>query len=201
MRRHYQVAALLLVPAVFLVTGLLKGDAPAVRKSAPAVISPPDHGVLSTGSFYVICKGDAGDLTVDGAARPWAAFAEPLHVAHLRLTPGTHELAIGERKLTVCIADEGKAGPAGRDAYYVHAILACGRCHETAQRDGRTEVKAQKAFSACLECHKSAEFEAKHSHPLEPLKHCAFCHAPHGSPRKGLLKAPVKKLCAECHES
>ena len=68
---------------------------------------------------------------------------------------------------------------------------------------GQSEVavEAPKPYTACLECHKPLEFEAVHSHPLEPLKHCGSCHHLHGSPVKGLLQAPVKKLCAGCHDS
>jgi len=205
MRTHCCAAALLLAPALFVVPGLLTADAPVPEKSRPAVISPPDHVVLSSGNFYVICKGNAGELMVDGAARPWAAFAEPLHAAGLRLAAGTHEIQIGDRKVAVCVAGDGDPRPAGWGIYRLHPIGtgadACGRCHETAQRDGLTQLQESKGFAVCLECHKPTEFEAKHAHPLDPLKHCASCHALHGSSRKGFLKAPVKKLCGECHES
>ena len=78
---------------------------------------------------------------------------------------------------------------------------ACGRCHETAVREGRTAVGPVKSSDVCLECHRAAQFEAKHSHPLEPLRHCGSCHAPHGTSFKGLLRAPAKTLCAACHDS
>ena len=58
-----------------------------------------------------------------------------------------------------------------------------------------------KDYTACFECHGAVEFDVTHSHPLEPLEHCPMCHALHGSSREGLLKAPVKQLCADCHES
>jgi predicted CXXCH cytochrome family protein len=200
MTKHLRAGALLLGPALFAVPGLLTADPPAA-----AVIAPPDHAALSSGNFYVICRGGAGGLTVDGAPRAWGQFAGPLHAARLRLEPGAHELRVGNRKVAVYVTAAGKEAPAGWEAYRLHPIEAgadaCARCHETARRDGLTEVGAVKAFSACLECHKPAEFEAKHSHPLDPLRHCGSCHAPHGSPRKGLLRAPAKKLCAECHES
>jgi predicted CXXCH cytochrome family protein len=54
---------------------------------------------------------------------------------------------------------------------------------------------------ACLACHATADLEAGHSHPLEPIKHCERCHALHGSARKGLLKAPAKQLWDEYHKS
>jgi predicted CXXCH cytochrome family protein len=200
MTKHLRAGALLLVAALFVVPGLRSADPPA-----PTVLAPPDHAVLSLGNFHVICQGDAGGLTVDGAPRAWGAFAEPLHVAQLRLESGKHEVGIGDRKRAVWVRAEGKEAPAGWEAYRLHPIGAgtdaCAACHETSRRDGRTAVGAVRALSACLECHKPAEFETKHSHPLDPLRHCGSCHAPHGSPRKGLLKAPVKKLCADCHDS
>jgi predicted CXXCH cytochrome family protein len=198
MSKH--VAANALLPAVlFVISGIWTAD-----PSSSAIVAPPDHAILSSGNCYVICKGDAGGLTIDGAPRAREPFAAPLHAARFRLRPGKHEVGIGDRKLAVWVASEGKEAPAGWKAYRLHPIGAgtdaCARCHETARRDGRTEVGAVRGLSSCLECHKPAEFETKHSHPLDPLRHCGSCHAPHGSPYKGLLKAPVKKLCAECHD-
>jgi len=199
MRKYAGASALLPAAAYLVISGVLTADPPAV-----AILAPPDHAILASGNCYVICKGDAGGLTIDGIPHSWDPFAVPLHAARLRLGPGKHEVGIGDRKQAVWVASEGKEAPAGWEAYRLHPIGAgtdaCARCHETARRDGRTEVRAVRAFSSCLECHKPAEFETKHSHPLDPLRHCGSCHAPHGSPFKGLLKAPVKKLCAECHE-
>jgi predicted CXXCH cytochrome family protein len=204
MTTRFPARALCLAAALLVFAGSLPGD-PAAAPAPVPLVSPRERAFLCSGELYVICKGDTGDLAVDGAARPWGAFAEPLHVARLRLAPGAHELRVGGRKVAVCIAEEGQKAPAGWEAYRLHPIEAgadaCARCHETGRREGRTEVKAAKPSTACLECHNGAEFEAKHSHPLDPLKHCASCHAPHGSPNQGLLKGPVKKLCAECHES
>ena len=58
-----------------------------------------------------------------------------------------------------------------------------------------------KDYKACFVCHPPVEFEAIHSHPLEPIEHCQDCHTLHSSSREGLLKAPVKKLCMECHDA
>jgi predicted CXXCH cytochrome family protein len=175
--------------------------APAAGPTPVRVISPPPNTVLPSDRCYIICKGPA-DLAVDGRPEPWAPFAEPLHVARLRLEPGRHELRIGDR--TVAVWVEGGRAPDGWTARQ-HPLGAgadaCGRCHETAVREGRTAVGPVKSSDVCLECHRAAQFEAKHSHPLEPLRHCGSCHAPHGTSFKGLLRAPAKTLCAACHDS
>ena len=136
-------------------------------------------------------------------AAPWGAFAEPLKVAHVRLDPGQHEIRIGDRKLTVRIGGKGESE--GWETYSMHPTAArgigCGNCHQTSERGGQTVIEAPKPFSNCMECHKATAFEAAHSHPLDPLKSCGSCHHLHGAPGKSLLKAPVKKLCADCHES
>jgi predicted CXXCH cytochrome family protein len=206
MRKCFWAGTLLLVPALFLVGRQMPAEAPAPVKSAPVVIAPPQRAFLTAADFYVICKDGTAKLAVDGAARAWGPYAEPLRVARLRLGPGTHEVRIGSRTITVRIAKKTETTPsAGWSAYHLHPIeagaRACAGCHETGQRGGLTEVGTARPFSACQECHKPAQFEVKHSHPLEPLKHCGSCHAVHGSAHKGLLRAPVKKLCAECHDS
>ncbi len=58
-----------------------------------------------------------------------------------------------------------------------------------------------KSYKACFECHPAVEFEVVHSHPLEPIEHCQMCHGLHASKEEALLKAPVKELCADCHDS
>jgi predicted CXXCH cytochrome family protein len=188
--------------SVILVSLLLFTLAPRAAGPPPIqVISPPANAVLSSGRFYIICKGGPADLVVDGRPQPWGAFAKPVLAAKLQLTPGRHELSIGERSVSVWV--EGTPSPEGWSAAGVHSIGAdaCASCHETTRRDGLTAVGRVKSSSACLECHRPAEFEAKHAHPLKPLEHCGSCHTPHGSPYKGLLREPAKKLCAACHDS
>ncbi len=175
------------------------------------MIAPRGKAVLASGDFYVICRGGQPDLAIDGIGRSWDPFADPLKVARLHLEPGQHEIRIGDRKIAVRVG--GKGGADGWETYAMHPIAkrgnACGNCHQTSERrtahgvSGQSEVavEAPKPYTACLECHKPLEFEAVHSHPLEPLKHCGSCHHLHGSPVKGLLQAPVKKLCAGCHDS
>jgi predicted CXXCH cytochrome family protein len=177
--------------------------APAAGPDPALVISPPGNAVLPAGPFYVICKGGPADLAVDGRRQAWGAFTGPVRAARLRLGPGHHEVRVGQR--TVALWVEGRPAPRDWAPVRLHPLGAgadaCAACHQASRRDGRTAVGPVKSFAACLECHKPAQFELKHAHPLEPLKHCGSCHAPHGAPHKGLLKAPAKQLCAACHDS
>jgi predicted CXXCH cytochrome family protein len=195
--RAYTLAAIPVGLLLFTVAPRAAGPTP-VR-----VISPPASAVLPSGHGYVICTGGPADLVVDGRPRPWGAFAGPVRAAKLRLAPGRHELRIGEWTVSVWVG--GDPPPQGGRTARVHPIGtgadACASCHETARRDGLTAVGHVKTFGACLECHRPAEFEAAHAHPLKPLEHCGSCHAPHGSPYRSLLKEPAKKLCAACHDS
>ncbi len=170
------------------------------------IVFPPDRAVLLAGTFNVIVKGGQGSLSVDGQPQPWDAFAPPLRVTRIGVTPGLHEIRIGDRKVafSVGLSEEEHDGPKDWPIYRFHGIPAfvrCSVCHETSQKDGLASVAGLKGAKACFACHKVAEFEARHSHTLKPLEHCQNCHALHGSARKSLLKAPVKKLCAACHDS
>ena len=168
------------------------------------VFSLPERGALISGEFVVIGKGKLGNLTVDGQKQSWGPVAEPVRAAFMKLNAGQHEIRVGDRKFDLFVSKDKKL-PTGWEAYHFHPIPAekdaCSVCHETVQRNGETVIGASKGYLACIGCHKSVEFELKHAHPLEPIKHCSSCHIPHGSTIKGSLKAPVKKLCAECHDT
>ena len=194
--------------SAFLVLGYVgvvtSGERPAVDDG---VLFPPDHAVLLSGSFDVICKADQDVLEVDGRPRAWESFEPPVRVAHVRLPPGVHELRIGDRQreLVVALNEDEHDGPQSWTIYRRHPMNAkeerCGDCHETGEQDEQIRVGELKSYKACLECHGEVEFEATLSHPLEPLEPCQMCHALHGSTRKALLKAPAKKLCDDCHDS
>ena len=175
--------------------------APAADPGPVEVISPPAGAVLPPAPFHVIARGGPADLLVDGKPQPWGPFAGPVRAARLRLDPGRHEIRVGPR--TVAVSVRGQESPG--EGVRLHPIAAgadgCGACHRTDRRDGLTVVGSLKSDGVCLDCHRPAQFELKHAHPLEPLRHCGTCHAPHGAPHRGLLRAPVKKLCAACHDS
>ena len=198
--------------ALVVLGGLMLGYAAAFSADEPEpvqddVLFPPDQAVLLSGSFDVIWKGEGGALEVDGRPREWEPFQPPLHVAHLRLSPGMHELRIGDRRrqLVVALNEEEHDGPDDWPQLRQHQMNTnenrCGDCHETSKQLDRTAVGELRSPHACLECHEPVDFEITHSHPLKPIEHCETCHALHGSPHKGLLKAPAKKLCADCHDS
>ena len=172
------------------------------------VISPPDHAVLMSGNFDVICKTDApADLEVNGKPQAWEPFEPPVRVARVRLGPGWHDLRIGGRRMGVVVAlnEETHDGPADWEMYRTHTMdhdaTRCGDCHETKRAGGRIAVGDLKDHKACFECHDSIDFDVAHSHPLEPFEPCEICHTMHGSTRKGLLNAPIKQLFYDCHES
>jgi predicted CXXCH cytochrome family protein len=200
-----------LLVSLFIALGLMGAALgvtlePHVAKGEIKVIFPPDRAALPCGEFDVIALAERATLEVDGRAQQWEAFAPPLRVAKVKLAPGQHELRIGTRQVKFAVNDKAEKtqNPPGWDLYRSHPIRdeqRCAACHRTSQRDGQTVVGEPHPTTSCLECHTTIDFEAKHSHPLEPLKPCSMCHALHGSPRPSLLKAPVKKLCAECHES
>jgi len=211
MKRYAGVGLGLLIGGI--VGGLLPGRAvtqtpqegPAAEKVK--VVFPPNHAVLLSGSFDVITKAGEGTLKVDGTPRQWGPFKPPIRVAPVGLDPGLHELKIGNRRLEVVVAlnAEEHDGPADWEVFERHSIGdgqdRCADCHKTERQDGQIAVGELMPYTACFGCHDSVEFDVTHSHPLEPLEHCQMCHALHGSSRKGLLKAPVKQLCDECHES
>jgi predicted CXXCH cytochrome family protein len=177
------------------------------REVEAKVIFPPTRSVLLSGSIHVIARAVEGELKVDGQPQPWEAFASPLRVAKLGLASGMHDVQIGKRKLRFVVgaSAEEHEGPKDWQVWHFHPIKTdakrCEACHETSQSDGKTAVGAVKPSKCCYDCHRPVDVEAKHAHPMKSLEDCQSCHALHGSNRKSSLKAPVKQLCSECHES
>lgn len=183
-------------------------EAAAAPKKVDGVelIYPPPNAVVLDGEFDVICKVEEGTLEVDGEQIPWEAFEPPLSVARVSLYSGRNAIRIGRREVEVFVGrtEDDPGGPDGWPLVHSHPIRRgkrCADCHETKEQDGRIAVGDLMSYEACFKCHEEVEFELTHSHPLEPIEHCQMCHSPHGSTRKSLLKAPVKKLCADCHDS
>jgi len=197
-------------------------EAEADKQSEPAeppnraqlkVLFPLDKGVLESGEIEVMAvsrppaNGAAKEprLEVDGERLPWKPYEPPAYVANLKLDPGEHAVTVGDQTLAVFVLEDGAEPPAGWCKLQSHYAddpdsRDCSVCHETASRDGRFAVGEWLGYTACSECHDSVEFAAAHSHTEQPLQQCGACHALHGSDRSGLLTAPARTLCAECHD-
>jgi len=181
---------------------------PAGDDAGVEVLYPPDKAVLPSGDFDVICRAEKARLHVDGESYPWEPFEPPVRVAHVSLYCGPNTLEIGRKRIEVFVA-ETAARPGGPDdwpIWHKHPISGsgeerCGKCHEMETLGDGVAVGRFAGYKACFECHKAVEFEAIHAHPLEPIEACQMCHALHAAREEVLLKAPAKKLCAECHES
>jgi predicted CXXCH cytochrome family protein len=172
------------------------------------LLYPPAGSVLPSGNFDVICRAPEGVLEVDGEVFRWEPFEPPLRVAHVSLYSGMNQLRIGRHQVDVFVARtaEEPGGPEGWPLVHSHPLSGsgakrCAACHQTQQQSETVRLGELKSYEACFECHRAVEFEAIHTHPLEPLEPCQMCHGLHRSEREALLKAPIKKLCAECHES
>ncbi len=80
----------------------------------------------------------------------------------------------------------------------------CTTCHELSKSDDGMQVAlTEEGPPLCLLCHDelTAAAEADYETPHFPVTDsCTSCHSPHASTRQRLLKAPVKELCAECHD-
>ena len=189
------------------------GHAAAVRPDKAAdgdaskIVYPPDKAVLLSGTFDVITKTSTQALQLDGRPLKSEPFEPPLRVAHVGVSPGWHELRVGDRLIEFVVAmnEEEHDGPADWPIHRRHPMNAdadrCSDCHETTARNGHTLVGDLRSHEACFECHQLAEHEDIHDFPLEDHESCQMCHAVHGSNGPSLLKAQVKKLCDKCHDS
>jgi len=209
-RRRVGFAAVLL--ALLLPVGGPRLVGQSASEPPVRVLFPLDGTVLESGRFELLAVAASAaeappELRVDGAAAPWEPYAPPALLASLELAPGPHEVSVGPQTLRVLVRGEGAspADPPGWEICRTHADstagrLGCAVCHEAGEEGGRVAIREPQEPAACLACHSRDEFALVHFHPLEPVAHCHLCHALHGSTRPSLLRAPVKELCAACHD-
>ncbi|HIJ77678.1 MAG: hypothetical protein OEY01_00015 [Desulfobulbaceae bacterium] len=78
----------------------------------------------------------------------------------------------------------------------------CGACH-LSHNSSREQLLKSSGDQLCLQCHKDPEVLAGHKGFPRKVRLCSTCHNPHGSEKKGLMRAFVhpedKKGCNSCH--
>lgn len=83
---------------------------------------------------------------------------------------------------------------------YVHEPYAkqqCGQCHSGP--GGR--MAAQVDSTPCLKCHEGAQERYRFMHGPVAAGACLWCHAPHESTVKPMLRQDPIKLCLRCHDA
>ena len=166
-------------------------------ENAAKIVAPPDHSVLLSGHLDVIYQGDKADLEIDSRPVAWEDFYNaPVHVGHIHLSPGMHQVKIGDRSVQLCVAlnEMEHDGPSDWQIHRVHTMSTekdrCAECHDTETQDERLVVGKVLIPDSCAACHTESDLEEPHQELIQPLKPCQTCHALHGSPYKHLLKAP-----------
>jgi predicted CXXCH cytochrome family protein len=73
----------------------------------------------------------------------------------------------------------------------------CGACHH----NSAGEIQDfERAYDACVKCHKKELSGHKLMHGPVALAACQWCHAPHESQQPHLLKATPIQVCSQCHD-
>ena len=77
-----------------------------------------------------------------------------------------------------------------------------GECHgRRTQKSFSRQVYLSETIPAlCYKCHTDYTTSAVFVHGPVVTGDCLFCHGPHRSKNKHLLKSPVPELCFQCHE-
>ena len=80
----------------------------------------------------------------------------------------------------------------------------CLNCHQkvnSAHPSGETAdfVLAIGGGALCYACHDEENFRGKYEHGPSASGACLYCHGPHASDQKSLLRRPLEDLCLSCH--
>ena len=108
--------------------------------------------------------------------------------------------------------DDGSGRRRPEPVWFVHDPLvhfdpswerSCPRCHgEKMQRSFSNEVHlVAPTPQLCFECHEPPSFQEGWIHGPVAQGECVFCHEPHRSLQKFLLKKALPEVCYQCHDS
>jgi predicted CXXCH cytochrome family protein len=108
--------------------------------------------------------------------------------------------------------DDGSGRRRPEPTWFVHDPLvhfdpswerSCPRCHgEKMQRSFSNEVHlVAPTPQLCFECHEPPSFQEGWIHGPVAQGECVFCHEPHRSLQKFLLKKALPEVCYQCHDS
>ncbi|MGO9620223.1 MAG: DmsE family decaheme c-type cytochrome [Desulfobaccales bacterium] len=78
--------------------------------------------------------------------------------------------------------------------------MDCASCHNPHGTTSDHLIKGLTNKELCFNCHAQYRGPVLFQHP-PVMEDCFNCHQPHGSNFPSLLKAPVERLCRECHIS
>jgi predicted CXXCH cytochrome family protein len=81
---------------------------------------------------------------------------------------------------------------------YAHEPYAQERCDEC-HRDSRGSMLIKVPPTVCGNCHTGVGEQHRFVHGPVAAGACLWCHAPHESTTKSLLRASAVQLCSQCH--
>lgn len=167
----------------------------AQEPAAEAILSPADQSTVAVGSVRLIARG-AGLLLVDGKMVASEQPAPGVVSAVVALAAGTHQIAMGARKIRV---HAGGGAPGDWKPYQAHppSATGCDTCH--AVKDGAWAMRRASLAPICFTCHDRGKFPATHTHNTDILADCQSCHDPHGSTGKAHLRMSRERACKQCH--
>lgn len=92
----------------------------------------------------------------------------------------------------------GRSGQAGAilSVHKPYAEQKCGECHPS---KGLPTLALQDS-NLCVKCHEKVMDQFPVMHGPVVGKACLWCHAPHESPNKHLVRTTSNSLCFQCHE-
>ena len=130
----------------------------------------------------------------ESAAVPCAACHQVHAPADAVRAPVTQSEVCGS-----CHARE-RAASLGASAHALRqGRVACSDCHNAHGSAGDKLLAGPGTNDTCFTCHadKRGPFLWEHAPAAED---CTTCHAPHGSPHRGMLTQRPPLLCQQCHE-
>jgi predicted CXXCH cytochrome family protein len=85
----------------------------------------------------------------------------------------------------------------------VNCLLAkkdlCEFCHQVSDKGGPARL-VESPEPLCFKCHQKDQFKGSIAHGPFAAGACITCHNPHGGNVPGMLRAPGKQMCLDCHK-
>lgn len=83
--------------------------------------------------------------------------------------------------------------------YYIHEPYAQQRCTDCHTDAATGQILPQVEHTVCMKCHSGVQSQYTFTHGPVAANACVWCHAPHESTVKPLMRTTSPQVCQQCH--
>ncbi|MFC1761375.1 cytochrome c3 family protein [Planctomycetota bacterium] len=112
------------------------------------------------------------------------------------------DLSLDANDVSPAAGSEPSSRRRGENRFVHEPYQDCSTCHGDGVRVTASGgiYLTQSVPQLCIQCHRAFDTPQPYVHGPVAVGDCLFCHEPHITRIKGLLKKPLPDLCFQCHD-